>query len=407
MAAQRATEQATLCAERCRGERDVAGCMVDCLVDKGLLGEAGRWINVLRETLGSVMGLYGFRHVLFSREFRSFLDDPWRHLRKKLFIYTHDYLRGRIDAVEYGRKALSALNTSLRTNLRTLYQNWCYLAVLIHLYRPGAKPYYPEHGILSLERSGKQRLRWIPPNLVLWIPGHGYLSFFLEAPRPIAWEDTSDLRKTWKLYTALRPDTMVYGGRVLDMLEPGRAPPIKRPDVIIEYKELIDWYRRSREVRGPFARPLTAEEWRNKWIRGLWEGLADVLGVKRAEELATAAEKRRGVRLSEVKVVELYRAVYNPGRMYLVSRYSVPGEVREELEAHDIVVVDNVGFDPAPLRVVAEALLGYARGDAVYRLEVTNPELARLLAEIRMRSNGDFEEVLLSLLRRAVAANEA
>lgn len=397
MADAKAFAVAEECAARCRGEERVAECMVRCLVEPGVLREAWEWIRVFRGTVESVLGLYGFTRAMFSREFGSFLAGPERHLVKKLFIYTHDFLRGRIGEGEYGRKALSAINTSLRTNLRTLYQNWVYAALLIHVYRPGAHIHYPEHRVLGFERSGKQRLRWIPPNLVVWIPGHGYLSFFLEAPRPIAWEDTGDLRRAWKLYTALRPDMMVYGGRILDMLDASNTPPIKRPDVIIECKELIDWYRRTRDVKGPLARPLTAEEWRNKWIRGLWEGLADVLGVEKPGELG--AEKKRGVRLSEVKVVELYRAVYNPRRMYLVSRYSVPGDVRSELEAHDIIVVDNVGFNPAELAGIAEDLLETARGEAVLHLEVTMPELAELLTRLRERSNGDYERIIYEALK--------
>lgn len=46
-------------------------------------------------------------------------------------------------------------------------------------------------------------------------------------------KDSSDLRESWKLYTALRPDIMVYGGKILDIVNIDSNPPIKKPDVII------------------------------------------------------------------------------------------------------------------------------------------------------------------------------
>ena len=122
---------------------------------------------------------------------------------------------------------MMAINTSYRTNLRTLYQNWGFLATLKELYREGAMTVYPEHGVLDLERSGKQKLRWIPPSLIVDVPGHGGSSFFIEAPRPLAWRDTGDLKEIWRLYVAFRPDLLVYGGRVYDIVEPDNSPPVK------------------------------------------------------------------------------------------------------------------------------------------------------------------------------------
>lgn len=55
---------------------------------------------------------------------------------------------------------------------------------------------------------------------------------------------------------------MIYSGKVLDAVDPGLSPPIKRPNIVVEFKELEDWYVRVRDLRGYFRRPLTAEEWR-------------------------------------------------------------------------------------------------------------------------------------------------
>ena len=375
-------EEAIECTRKCieRGG-DISLCFINCVIGDELLLEARKWIDVFKDLTVKVSKLYGFTNVLFSREFGSFIRDPRLHLRKKLFIYTHDLRRGRLKPEDYGPRAAAALRTSLRTNLRTLYQNWAFMGIIYNLYRDGVYVVYPEYKVLSLERSGKQRLRWIPPNLVLDIPGIGSLSFFIEVPRPLAWEDSSDLRESWKLYTALRPDIMVYGGRVMDIVDINSNPPIKKPDIIIECKELIDWYARIRDVRGPLAKPLTAEEWRNLWIQGLWDGLADVLGVTRREAIEEV-KKRKGIRLNEVKIVELYRSVYNPKEMILISKYGVPNGIRRQLEGHDIIVIDNVGFDIDALSEVADRIKKYARHPDEYIFKIRDHEVAELIHRI-------------------------
>ncbi|MET1160279.1 MAG: hypothetical protein ABWW65_04905 [Thermoprotei archaeon] len=378
----RGVAKAVKCVEECMSDvSKLQYCFVDCYLGVDVV-EAYVWIRELRRIASNVSKLYGLAAILYSREFRSFIEDPRQHLGKKLFIYTHDFIRGRIKLEEYAEKAMMAINTSLRTNMRTLYQDWCILALLKNLYRDGTWIVFPEHRVLSLERSGKQKLRWIPPNLVIDVPGSGSLSFFIEAPRPIAWEDSSDLAKTWKFYTALRPDVLVYGGRVYDIVDLDNTPPVKKPDVILEFKELPDWYKRVRDVKGPLAKPLSAEEWRSRWIEGLWDGLADVLGVSRREAMERVEEKR-GIRLTEVKVVKLYRSVYNPKEMILVSKHEIPEDVKNELEAHDIVVYDDIGFNPERIKPVANKLLEYAVPAEEYVIRTSDRELAELLEEIK------------------------
>ncbi len=375
------TGRAIECVKKCRETGELAPCFIDCYLGPRIV-EAYVWLDYFRKIVEDVRRLYGFVSVTYSREFKSFVIDPRRHLEKKLFIYTHDYRRNRIGLEEYATKAMMAINTSLRTNMRTLYQNWCFLALLYKMYSEGTRVVYPEHRVLELERSGKQKLRWIPPNIILDFPRYGSLSFYIEAPRPLAWGDSKDLENIWGLYTALRPDMMIYGGRVYDIVEPGSSPPIKRPDLIIEFKELPDWYRRVRDVKGPLARPLSAEEWRNRWIEGLWDGLADVLGVSRREAMEKA-RSARGVRLDEVRVVQLYRSVYNPKKTILVSKHIVPDEVREKLASHDIEIVDNVGFSPDRLGPLAKTIMEYAVPVEEYVIKTRDRELAEVLLLVK------------------------
>jgi len=377
---------------------------IDYVLTPEQLSEAYEWVKVLRKAVSDCTNYLGVKGVTFSKELRSFLEDPRAHLRKKIFIYTHDLVRGRLSLADYMRTASAAIRTSYRTNLRSTYQSWVLLELLSLIGRLGGRLIYPEHRYLPLDRSGKQRTGTIPPNAVVEAKGRGCLSFFVEAPRPIGWEDTSDLSRAWRLYTALRPDFMVYGGMVLNILEPESDPPVLRPNVIIECKELEDWYLRSRDIRGPLARPLTAEEWRAKWIEGLWVGLADALGVKKAE-VSEVIKERKGLRLKEYQLVILYKNFYKPDRMYLVSRTRVPDDVRKYLEGEGIWVVDGVGFNVEGLSDLAEELLKFAKQPDKTVVELSK-ESAELLSKVMELTGegadkviGEALKLLLSKLR--------
>ncbi len=324
---------------------------------------AKKWIKKLTSEIEELISNYNLQGVLFSKELRSFLEDPYAHLRKKIFNYMYDLFREKIDHEEFERVAGAALRTSLRTNMRSIYQTWVLASILNILYEYGSYIVYPEHGYLSFERSGKQKLGWIPPNVVVYVKGRGFLSFFIEAPRPIGWEDSQDLKRAWSFYTALRPDILVYGGKVLNIVKLGHDPPIERPHVIVECKELEEWHVRIRDMRGPFAKPLTAEEWRSKWIQGLWDGLADILGVKRAEAVETVKEKKT-LRLREYQVVTLYSRFYKPDIMILIARAKTPKEIKEKLLRENILTIDGVGFGKSRLKRVVKILLDKAKPEA-------------------------------------------
>lgn len=341
------------------------------------------WISVFKNEVKKLnKSLY--QGVLLPKEFRDFVADPRCHLRKKLFNYTYDLLRGKLNLEEYERKCEAAIKTSLRTNMRTAYQLWAILALINNLnslYNVHA--IYPEHGYILLTRAGMQKANSIPPNSILFIEGRGYLSIFLEAPRPIGWSDTGDLSAVWKLYTAMRPDMLVYGGKIMDIVDLNSNPPILRPDVIIEFKELEDWYKRGRMVKGPLARPLSAEEWRSRWIEGLWDGLAEAMGVERAEAIKKV-EEGKGVRLNEIQLVSLYASVYKPDAMFLVTRARTPSSIKKELMNKNIEVIDNVRFNHERLKPLATKLLEFSKYKGVETQVITiDYEILNMLTKLQ------------------------
>ena len=333
---------------------DLKDCFISVIIGE-YVDVASEWVQLTQKAVDELVHALGLTGFTYPREFRSFVEDPWTHLRKKIFNYVYDLVRGKIGFEEFVRKAGAALRTSLRTNMRTAYQIWGLTAIMKILAEEGYQLVYPEHGFISFDRSGKQKLGIIPPNAVLGNMEEGFISLFHEAPRPLGWEDTRDLQRVWSLYTALRPDAMVYSGMVLNIVDLSGSPPIKRPTIILEFKELEDWYNRVRDLKGYFRKPLTAEEWRSMWLEGLFEGLADIMGVKR-NEVRERVEESRSLRVREYQLVRLYKNVYKPDKMILITRARAPSEIKEELEQEGIVVYDNVGFDARKLEPVASEI---------------------------------------------------
>lgn len=379
---------------------------VNYVVNVNKLREAESWIERLKEEMEELEGELGLKGYILPKELRSFVEDPKAHLKKKIFLYMHDLLRGKLKLDEFERSASAAVRTSLRTNMRSVYQTWVLISLLKGLAKGGAKLVYPEYGILSLDRAGKQRGGGIPPNVILWVGG-GYLSFFLEAPRPLGWEDSRDLRRAWAFYVALRPDILTYAGRVLNIVSEEFNPPIRRPDIIIECKELDDWYVRTRDMRGPFSKPLTAEEWRSRWIKGLYKGLAEALGVKEGEVEQAMGEKR-GIRVKEPRLLYLYKAFYSPKYLILISRAPLPKGLREDLEEGDIKVYDGVGFDEGKLAPVIEVLKEEASKSSDKAPIILEGELAdlvyKLSAKMKLPPLKAIKEALLRALKEGNGA---
>ncbi len=365
------------------------------------------WVKILKEAFMKAEKILDIRGELLPKELKSFIEDPEHHLMKKIIFYLYDLLRRKISVEEFVKTAGAAVRTSLKTNMRSVYQTWVYVTILKLLGERGGKIVYPELRYLMIGRSGRQKTGWIPPNAVIYFIDRGYLSFFIEAPRPIGWEDSIDLRKIWVLYTALRPDFLVYSGKVLNIVKLDSNPPILRPNIIIECKELEDWFKRGREVRGPFAKPLSVEEWRSKWITGLWDGLADILGVKRTE-IAEEVKRKKALRLKDVQIVTLYYSLYKPDKMFLVSRAPVPQEIRDYLSERGIILYDNVSFDERKLKDLVDELYKVAKRTTTDRelIEVSSEIvdlLNKLMSDLKQKNiHAKRDDVLKAVLRLAL-----
>ncbi|MDT7862064.1 MAG: hypothetical protein RRA45_07615 [Saccharolobus sp.] len=314
------------------------------------LHEAKVWISEYLRVLEEIKERLKINGVLYSKEMKSFLDDPRRHLVKKLFIYYHDLIRGRITVEDFIKKGKQAITSSFNSNMRSIYQSWGLFSLLLLLSERGYVLIYPEHRYIDLDRNGKQKSGIIPPNVVVGNAFNSF-SFFLEAPRPISWEDGRDLEKVWKFYSLVRPDMLIYEGIEVDIVDFNGDIPIKRPHYIVEFKELENWWKRWRYLKD--YKPLSGNEWRARWLKGLYEGLAEVLGVKE-KELPSFSEGETK-RVKEYKVIELYKAIYRPKKGMVISRVSVDSTVKEDL-GEGIILVDDVRFDYNKLKDIVNEL---------------------------------------------------
>lgn len=376
--------------------------LVLCIAGDGIDGIV-KWVEHVRGVLESVERGFGVKGFTLPKEFTSFMANPIEHLKKKLFNYVNDYLSGRLEYQELFRKSVSAVTTSLKTNARSCYQLWGFTAILLHLRSMGYQMVYPEHKFISFDRSGKQRLGVIPPNIVLLNLERGFLSFFYEAPRPLSWEDTSDLQRVWSLYTALRPDLMIYGGKVLDVVDLDSAPPIRRPNIVVEFKEVEDWYARVRDLRGYFRKPLTAEEWRYRWWQRLREELIKIADLGRIVDSAGDRIDRGrtpSLRLREYQLVLLYRATYKPDRMMLISRTRTPEEIKAYLESSGVEVYDSIDFSVDELKQVAEEISSFTSYGDEDTIAIEIPKtLAQLISTASRKLNLDYIETLSSAIK--------
>ncbi|MBB5254380.1 hypothetical protein [Sulfurisphaera ohwakuensis] len=350
--------------------------------------EAYDWISNLYVVLEELKEKLSIKGWLFSREMKSFVENPKKHLVKKLFLYFHDLVRGRITAEEFFTKGRQAVNSSFGSNMRSIYQIWGFSSILLGLAEKDFKLSYPEHGYLSFDRTGKQKSGTIPPNAVVSdIFGRSY-SFFIEAPRPIAWEDGNDLQKVWKLYSTLRPDMLIYKGFYMDIVDLSGNIPIRRPNYIIEFKELDDWWKRWRYLKG--YKPLSGNEWRARWIKGLYEGLAEVLGATLKDNMPEFAQDK-GKRIKEYKIIDLYKSIYNPDKGVVISRTKIDEQVVSELSSENILVIDDTGFSSEKLSPIVDELLSGS---------IANINYKDLAFEFAMERREEFVEWIINKFKK-------
>ncbi len=226
----------------------------------------------------------------------------------------------KISKEELYKVAKKSIPRSLTTNTRNAYQCWVLLALLNLIDCKLMNWQYkylddlPEKS-RDLPLTSETWYGKIYPTFILDVSGK-FFSVFYEKPRQIRGRDKNgkkiviDLRK--QAYYSLRPDTIIYSGKVDNIYDVNEKPfPIrKNPFIIIECKEKADWYKKK---------------------------------------------KKNGKK--EIDIVKEYKEIYSPKNYFVVSLEETPEDICKELETLDIICINNVGFDKNKLIKIASQLL--------------------------------------------------
>lgn len=147
---------------------------------------------------------------------------------------------------------------------------------------------------------------------------------------------------------------------------------------------------------------MSAEEWRFLWLKGLLEGLGEAMGLKKTVD-ETKSETRKGWRVKEYRLVQLYKNFYNPDEMILVTRTKVPPNIKSEIEEMGLIVFENIGFSSEKLAEVSELLMKYSKAEKedffaevkkLTGIKASYTELSKALLELVRRHKEELVELL-------------
>ena len=284
--------------------------------------EFSREIHQVREEISQyrricrrVEEVYGIEGIFHSKMFARFLKDYLKHIGSKLPVL--DLARKRVTLESFEKTGLQGVKRSIQTNLRTLYQNFALLSILVNFSPREPEIIFPHHDYIDLRRRarGEKKLK---PNFIIDANGKKY-SFFVEGLLGFS--------------GGPRPDIMVYTRYIEDIRRPNEVGRIVPPDIIVECKEVQEWYKRERSSR----------------IDSWWAEFYQRAG---------GTVRKNKVSVNELQIIKVYKEIYQPKEMFLVSKVDVPLQIKESLEEDGIKVIKNTSFIENRLNEINECLIG-------------------------------------------------
>ena len=269
-------------------------------------------ISQYRRLYRRVREVYSVEGISHSNKFGDFLKDYSKRLVRLVPVL--DLAWGEANLKSFRRTGVQKVKGSIQTNLRTLYQNFVVLSFLVNFFPLEPKIIFPKKNRIYLKRvKGKKKLE---PNFIIDVRGKKY-SFFVEALLGFS--------------GGPRPDIMVYARHIEDIWRPNEVGGIVPPDMIIECKEVQGWYERRRSS--------SIDAW---WAEFY--------------QRAGGIVRNNKVKVNELQIVKVYREIYQPKEMFLVSKVDVPPHTRQSLEENDIKVIENTSFVENRLNAINECL---------------------------------------------------
>jgi len=289
-------------------ERSFLECEFSGEIDQ-ILEEISQYRRLYRR----VSEVYSIVGIVHSPEFGNFLKDYSKHLMH--LVPVGDLVWERANLESFRRTGLQKVKGSIKTNLRTLYQNFVVLSILVNFSPLEPEIIFPGQDYIKLKRrvKGEKKLK---PNFVIEA-NEKKSSFFVEALLGFS--------------GGPRPDIMIYARHIEDIWRQNEVGGIVPPDMIIECKEVQGWYERKSSS--------SIDAW---WA----EFYQRVGGIVRNNK----------VKVNELQIVKAYKGIYQPKETFLVSKVNVPPQIRESLEENDIKVIENTSFVENRLNAINECL---------------------------------------------------
>ena len=232
-------------------------------------------ISQYRRLYRRVKEVYSIEGIVHSPEFGKFLKDYLEHLGHLLLVPVLDLARGEVNLESFRQTGLRSVKMSIQINLRTLYQNFVVLSILVNFSPLEPEIIFPGQDYIMLKRrvKGEKKLK---PNFVIEANGKKY-SFFVEALLGFS--------------GGPRPDIMIYARHIEDIWRPNEVGGIVPPDMIIECKEVQGWYERKSSS--------SIDAW---WA----EFYQRVGGIVRNNK----------VKVNELQIVKAYKEIYQPKEIF-------------------------------------------------------------------------------------------
>lgn len=270
-------------------------------------------ISQYRRLYRRVREVYRVEGIFHSKMFGRFLEDYFGHLG--FLVPVLDLAWGRVNLESFRQSGLRSVKRSIQTNLRTLYQNFVVLSLLVNFSPLEPEIIFPDRDYIKLERRVRGE-RGLKPNFIIDANGKKY-SFFVEGLLGFS--------------GGPRPDIIVYTCHIEDIWRPKEVGRILHPDMVIECKEVQGWYERRRSS--------SIDAW---WAEFY--------------QRAGGIVRNNKVKVNELQIVKVYREIYQPKEMFLVSKVDVPPQIRESLDENGIEVIENTFFVENRLNAINECL---------------------------------------------------
>ena len=273
--------------------------------------------NALCEDIRTLMHV---PYIFHTKKFGLLLRDPIEHIERVLASKVSSLFSKNVSRERFYTISNLTVKKCIDTNMRIMFQNFVALSILYNLHSYSPEIVDPDNGWLHLSRTGFQHNGAIPPNYVVRV-NDIFLSFFLEAPRPIHWSKRIKHGSKLPLHAAPRPDIMVYRGWIKDILN-GSSSLIIPPDFLIECKEISGWWSSVRPSKG---------------IKHLTDGEIE--------------------NVTATKVLETYTDLYHPKKIILVSKVKVPRGVKYKLSLRGVDMIDETDFNSFNIKPLSDLLL--------------------------------------------------